>query len=208
MEATASSLVVEPGVNSGGGMPSMALADLTLMPRVGFKGAATPDWLRQQSIDLPAEPNRSVVQSDGSLVASLSWDEHLILSGPEKDADLASELESAWKFTSGRMCYQLPRAHSHCWFMAIGNDVETMFSKICGVDLRAAAFADDAVAQTSLARLSAIIIRDSRYNGFHVLADSASAQYLWDCLLDAMYEWGGQATNSRTLRKLYQLRSP
>jgi sarcosine oxidase subunit gamma len=26
---------------------------------------------------------------------------------------------------------------------------------------------------------------------YHVLADSASAPYLWDCLIDAMAEFGG-----------------
>jgi sarcosine oxidase subunit gamma len=49
------------------------------------------------------------------------------------------------------------------------------------------------VAQTSVARVTAIIIRRDVESSlaFHVLADSASAYYLWDFLLDAMNEFGG-----------------
>ncbi|MCR6629846.1 MAG: hypothetical protein NVV74_07215 [Magnetospirillum sp.] len=64
-----------------------------------------------------------------------------------------------------------------------------MLAKLCGVDLRRHVFADGAVAQTSVARLNGILIRQGE--DFHLLADSASAEYLWDCLVDAMAEFGG-----------------
>ena len=68
-----------------------------------------------------------------------------------------------------------------------------MFAKICGVDLRPHHFADGRIAQTSLAKMSAIVIRADlgRTPAFHLLADSASAEYLWGCLLDAMAEFDG-----------------
>ncbi|NFV82197.1 hypothetical protein [Magnetospirillum aberrantis] len=64
-----------------------------------------------------------------------------------------------------------------------------MLAKMCGVDLRRHVFADGAVAQTSVARLNAILIRQG--DAVHLLADSASAEYLWDCVVDAMAEYGG-----------------
>ena len=68
-----------------------------------------------------------------------------------------------------------------------------MFAKLCGVDLAAARFANGSIAQTSLARLSAILVRDDIAGQitFSVFADSASAEFLWDCLLDAMTEFSG-----------------
>jgi sarcosine oxidase subunit gamma len=48
-----------------------------------------------------------------------------------------------------------------------------------------------AIAQTSVARLSAIVIaaRIGAKSGFHLLSDVSTSQYLWDCLADAMLEF-------------------
>ena len=51
---------------------------------------------------------------------------------------------------------------------------------VCGVDLRQRSFADLQVAQTMVARSSAIIIRDDAIGagGFHVLGDISLGPYL------------------------------
>jgi sarcosine oxidase subunit gamma len=68
-----------------------------------------------------------------------------------------------------------------------------VFARLCAVDLAADRFPDGAVAQTEVARLAAIVIRNDLAGAlaFSLLADSASAEYLWDCLLDAMDDMGG-----------------
>jgi sarcosine oxidase subunit gamma len=90
-------------------------------------------------------------------------------------------------------CFPAPRRDSHAWFVVHGEDAARMFAKLCGVDLSPDRFAEGDVAQTSVARLSAIVIRNDIAGSlaFSVLADSASAEYLWDCLLDAMAEFSG-----------------
>ena len=87
----------------------------------------------------------------------------------------------------------MPRWDSHCWFAVAGADAPRMFAKLCGVDFAAESFPDGTVAQTSVARLSAIVIRNDIGNAvtFSLLAESASAEYLWDCLIDAMGEFAG-----------------
>ena len=50
--------------------------------------------------------------------------------------------------------YPVPRADSHCWFALSGLHAAEMFAKICGVDLRAHRFAEGAIAQTSVARMT------------------------------------------------------
>ena len=49
-------------------------------------------------------------------------------------------------------------------------------AKVCGIDLRPASFADGAVAQTSVAGLTATVIRADLgvTNAFYLLGDSAS----------------------------------
>jgi sarcosine oxidase subunit gamma len=76
-----------------------------------------------------------------------------------------------------------------------------MLAKLCGVDLADESFSDGSVAQTSLARLSAIVIRNDFGSGiaFSILADSASAEYLWDCLIDAMDEFSGSICGIESL---------
>src|SRR5262249_50805091 len=70
--------------------------------------------------------------------------------------------------------------------------------KLCGVDLSPDRFADGAIAQTSVARLSAIVIRHDVADmlAFFLLAETASAEYLWDCLDDAMKEFEGRVEDA------------
>jgi len=69
-----------------------------------------------------------------------------------------------------------------------------VLAKLCGVDLRPAAFPVGAVAQTSAARINVIIINlaEGELPCLQTLCDRASLSYFWDALLDAMAEFGGQ----------------
>jgi len=74
-----------------------------------------------------------------------------------------------------------------------GDDVTACMAKLCGVDLRPGPFPNESAAQTSVARLSAIVYRiglDATPSVL-LLTDRASAIWFWDVLLDAMNEFGG-----------------
>ena len=78
-----------------------------------------------------------------------------------------------------------------------------MLAKLCGIDFRVDRFAPLRVAQTQAVRLSVIIIRDdTALPAWHLLADSASADYVWTCLVDAMQEFGGKQAGSDALLTL------
>lgn len=179
----------------------VVLRDLSTLPRTGFKGAESPAWLEAQGVTLPAAPNLATRQADGSLVARLAPGEFLILAGLGGDGAPIDRLDKAWSLDSAGFCFQLPRRDSHAWLHLSGEKVATMFAKICGVDLRQQAFANLAIAQTSVARLSAIVIRDDRGDlpAYHLLADSASAIYLWGSLEDAMAEFSGSIAGYSSL---------
>jgi sarcosine oxidase subunit gamma len=56
------------------------------------------------------------------------------------------------------------------------------------------------VAQTQAMRLSVIVVRDDgELPAWHLLGDSAAAGYAWDCLVDAMAEFGGRPAGSSAL---------
>jgi len=85
-----------------------------------------------------------------------------------------------------------------------GAQAAAMFAKLCAVDLRAEAFPLGRVAQTSIARMNGVIVRDDRGGVplYHLLADCAAVEYLWDCLLDAMAEFDGAPVGLTALRGL------
>jgi sarcosine oxidase subunit gamma len=70
-------------------------------------------------------------------------------------------------------------------------------AKLCGMDLRPKRFPAGSIAQTSVARLNAIVIAQA--GGFYLLADSAAAEYFWACLTDAMAEFGGSTIGAACL---------
>lgn len=182
----------------------MGIADLSTLPRIGFKGKDTPTWLVQHGVELPSVPNQACLQQDATLVVRLSNDEHLLLNDVESSGGLVARLASLWTFESDRLCYKLLREHSHCWLLLVGEHASTMLAKVCGVDMQHNQFPFGCVAQTSVARNNAIVVRSDLGTtpAFHLLADSASAEYLWFCLLDAMQEFAGGAVGLEALRAL------
>jgi sarcosine oxidase, subunit gamma len=179
----------------------LKLVDLSVVPRWGLKGRGVSSWLDLQGATMPRTDNRTELQRDGSLIARLSPGEVLILSPVESQSRFADAIERLPAAGEGA-CYAVSRRDSHCWFVLTGQDSPAMFAKLCGVDLTPDRFPTGQIAQTSVARLSAIVIRhdiDSSV-AFFVLADSASAEYLWDCFLDAMNEFAGAVCGADAIR--------
>jgi sarcosine oxidase subunit gamma len=182
-----------PFRNDGG----VLIRDFSGVGRTGFKGAGTTAWLSSTIEFLPDRPNRAVALSDGTLVARLGNEEYLVLDRYDAASSVSADLEFAWQFESAqgarRIGYLLPRADSHSWLRLEGSCVDRMMAKICAVDLRDGKFKPGEVAQTLVAQIGAVLIRQTgRGNaGLHMLTDFASADYLWDVLEDAAAEFGG-----------------
>ncbi|MDX1609539.1 MAG: hypothetical protein R3225_05405, partial [Halofilum sp. (in: g-proteobacteria)] len=168
----------------------LQLVDLSPLMRTGIKGRRARRHLTDAGGSVPEANNTAVRAADGTLVLRLGDNELLLLSDPRGDDEAVHGLEAG---IPGAGAWPVPRRDSHCWFLLRGAAATDCLAKLCGVDLRAAAFAPGAVAQTSVARLNAIVCRDPDDDtpAFHLLADSASALWFWDALLDAMAEFGG-----------------
>jgi sarcosine oxidase subunit gamma len=182
--------------------PKLKMVDLSVLPRWGLKGRDAFAYLKTQGAITPSDDNRAEPQHDGSLIARLSPGEALILSSvPDGRSSVAGAIEAMPPEGRGA-CYPVPRRDSHCWFIVAGHDAPRMFAKLCGVDLAADQFASGSIAQTSVARLSGIVIRHDIGGtvSFSILTESASAEYLWDCLIDAMTEFSGAICDIGSLR--------
>lgn len=185
----------------------LGLADLSVLPRVGFKGAGAAKWLAAQGVSLP-EVNGAAAQPDGALAARLGPDEVLLLCGLDGAAGLVSRLDEAWAEASTvePRGYPVPRRETHAWFVVTGGQAADMFAKLCAVDLRPQSFANHRIAQTSVARANAIVIRADLTGtlAFHLMVDSATADYYLPVLLDAMSEFTGGLVGHQSLQALLQ----
>lgn len=180
---------------------SLGFADLSPLPRTGFKGDGTVNWLTAQGLEIGEASNRAYSQADGALAARLAPGEVLVLDGLTGGAGACERLDGAWTPGAGAF-WPVSRRDGAFWFLVTGAHAATAFAKVCGVDLRPAKFPDHAVAQTSVARTNAIVIRDDlgAVPAFHLLGDSASARYMWRCLADAADEFGGQPVGLEAVR--------
>jgi len=180
----------------------LALADLSSLPRLGFKGRGTIAAMKGRGIAVEATPNRAFRQEDGSLCLVLAPGEVILLGNLDGAGDRLATLEAGWRIEDEERTYPMPRRDSHAWFAVCGERAPEMFAKICGIDLRPHKFADLAIAQTSVAKLTCIITREDRAGTsfFHLLADSASAAYFFACLRDAAAEFDGRIIGISALR--------
>jgi sarcosine oxidase subunit gamma len=180
----------------------LGLADLCVLPRTGFKGRKVIPALEAQGVEL-AVPNQAIRQADRGIAAVLAMTEVLILAPLSADASRIQALEHGWSLDRADGWYPALRQDSHFWFALTGEYASATLAKLCGVDLRLNRFADLGVAQTSVARTSCVVIRGDLGDlpAFHLLGDSAAASYLWDCLLDAMAEFGGKPVGVAVLQR-------
>jgi sarcosine oxidase subunit gamma len=186
----------------------IGIADLSVLPRIGFKGAGTAEWLTAQGLAIGPDSNRAYPQPGGELAARLAPTEIFLVDSLAGGGDLMRRLNAAWSRGSEKprklIGYPMPRSESHAWFMVTGEHAPAMFAKISGVDLRLHRFPVGVIAQTSVAKMSAIVIRAAlgETPAFHLLADSASSEYLWTCVVDAMAEFDGNPVGWSALRRL------
>lgn len=186
----------------------LGLSDLYALPRGGYKGWDNAGYLAKCGVKAGEATNEAsnlaYPQADGSLIARLAASEVLILSALDGTSAVLDKLEAGWSMAAGEGAYPVPRPDTNCWFLVTGRHAGPMFAKICGVDLRPEKFANHRVAQTSVARLASIVIRADlgRVPAFHLLTDSASAAYMWDCLLDAAEEFAGRPVGLDAIRAL------
>ncbi|GLG83288.1 sarcosine oxidase subunit gamma [Acinetobacter calcoaceticus] len=171
-----------------------AIVDLTNLSRVGFRGSDAATYLSSLGFLLPDAPNFAVQQADGSWVARLSATEYFLLGSLNDFGERISQLENDWTIDDCAN-YLLPRQDSHAWLQLTGKTAVWVMAKLCAVDLSNKVFAVGQVAQTSMARVNAIImnVSDAQTQKFNILCDRAAALYVWEVLQDAIAEFDGKA---------------
>ena len=167
---------------------NITLQDCTVYSRVGFRGTGVEPFLTSKGVPIPARPNQSVADG-GLLVLRLSQSEFWVVDINNTQNQKIESLELASQGLSN--VYRLFCQHSHACFSVLGKDTAEMFSKLCSVDLREPSFVLGNIAQTSVARVNTVVVKQNinEKEGLFIFADLASAQYLWEALVDAAAEF-------------------
>ena len=197
-------IAISDGLGTEDAARHLAITDLSPLQRLGFKGRETIPAMQKRGITVESNPNRAFRQPDGGLCLVLAPGEVILLSPLGGDGGKLQGLHDGWKLEDGERTFPLLRRDSHAWFVVTGSKAPEMFAKICGIDFRLNKFPDLSIAQTSVAKLSAIVTRADigTTPAFHILADSASALYFFDCLIDAAQEFGGAIACRTVLKNL------
>ena len=183
---------------------SLGLADLTPLPRIGFKGWNIAPWLAGHGVEMGEASNRAYAQADGTRIARLAPGEALVLADRRGAGPLIATLDQAWSMAEADGCFRVARDETSCWLLLSGAHAPSMLAKVCAVDMRPHVVAPDAIAQTNVARLNVIVIRGDlgQVPAFDLITDIASAVYLWGALLDAMAEYDGAPVGLAAIRAL------
>jgi sarcosine oxidase, subunit gamma len=93
--------------------------------------------------------------------------------------------------------------HGRAGIALVGTQARDVLAKVCGLDFSDRTFLDKHAAQTSLAKVRALIIRDDEDSLpiYKLFVDRSLASYVWDVVYDAAQEFGGVVFNYDMLRK-------
>lgn len=176
---------------------SISLADVTCSNRIGFRGQQAATFLQAQGLEVPSQANRALVMNNGLIILRLSQTEFWLLDIDNQHSQLMIKLETLADMT--KQVTRLYTQHSQAMFIINGDDCPQMFAKVCAVNLHLDAFESGAIAQTSVARVSSVVVNVSEKaqpTCFIILSDISSAHYLWQALEDAATEFQSKSIGS------------
>ncbi len=174
----------------------LAWADFSPLPRLGYKGWEALSWLRARGLGV-GESGETRCSRDGLLAARMG-DEALLLGAARAAAEACQRCAADWEKERPSGVFPVPRQSLSAWLRIGGTQAPAMFAKLCALDLRTHRFPNLRVAQTVMARMNVLLLREDcvcagapALPAYHLLMDSAAAEYLWECIGDAALEFDG-----------------
>lgn len=181
--------------------PLVALRDLSLCDRIGFKGAGSTPWLAAQGCALPQRPNLLTRTDDGLTVGRLAASEYVLLSERAALHALLDRLRAGYRTDRPADCYLVPKADGQALLELTGTRAFDVLAKMSPIDFRPRAFPVGSIAQTTCAWVTVQILHVGvlPHPAVLLLVDTSYALHLWDCLADAMREFGAPGNHAGTV---------
>lgn len=176
----------------------LSLVDRSRAPYAGLKGPRAAEWIAQHTL-LPGN-NQALLTECGQLLLQLAPEEFLLCC---PDEDRTAEASSPLAFPAFELSgdvepglVPVPRSDMNAWMSLEetgGQDAAAQrLATLCAIDFREPHFPSLRLAQTSLARTNAIILKQDIETSaglvrrFHIFADWSTSSYLWRAIAEAL----------------------
>jgi heterotetrameric sarcosine oxidase gamma subunit len=158
---------------------SVGLADLSGQAIWHIRGKNAASALRK----VPSAVSDVISEGD-SLIAQPRADQYFVI-GAKPDAESNSEADVL-------TVTDLTHAYGH--LLLIGKYAADVLAKVCALNFSDSAFPNNHIAQTSLAKVRASIIRHDQNDvlAYQILVGYPVTAYVWDVFFDATQEFDGQ----------------
>ncbi|MEW5979797.1 MAG: hypothetical protein AB1898_28720 [Acidobacteriota bacterium] len=166
---------------------SLALCDLSCLPKLGLKGPGLLAATEAMGIAMPDSLYGCLSQDHGGWIIRVDQQEVLIEDGP--DDRLVPSLEE-------RMSAPLPGVYpvrrQEASFLLSGEKSNLVLRETCGVDFSQPV---QAAVMTRVAGVSAMVlpVKPDGIGGFRFWLDASYAAYLWEALIEIVRDHGGEA---------------
>ena len=193
-----------PEAEAAAARKSVGLADLSAAGKVLIQGREAPAALQAA---FGAAPGRvgEVAAVKGGLLACLAFEDWYLtapIGGEARALEAVNQAISA----AGVFAHATDLTHANAALLLAGPNSRDVLPKICGLDFHPSVFPNRTAAQSSVARVHTIIIRDDLQGGslpaYQLHISRSEAAYLWEALADAASEFGGQPIGASALAAL------
>jgi heterotetrameric sarcosine oxidase gamma subunit len=150
------------------------------------QGSGALDLLAQAFGDGPRAPG-SVAESGGALVAALRPDMAAVLLPPPQVESAVGQIAAV----AGQRLTALDLSHGRALMALSGPHAAAVLARLCALDFGERAFPNRHAAQTSLAKVRALIVRagEEATSRYLLAVDRSHGAYVWGALADAMEEF-------------------
>ncbi len=169
---------------------NLTLSDLSGVPVILVQGEAG-ELLKQYFAQIPAKPGDLVAAGDGLLARLTPVEFYLFgLSANAKLPSAAALDESLVK--TQRFAQATDYTHGKAVVRLVGEAAPELLSKVCGLDFYDTVFPNLHVAQSSAAKIKALIARydDNKRPTYFLHVNRPLGQYFWEVIWDAGQEFG------------------
>ncbi len=167
----------------------LGVTDVSCRQRFGVKGPQASQWLATQKIKTPDSVNSWILDKD-VLVLRLGSSEFLV--EQQVSGDVCKQLNEASEVNTPGV-YKVLRADAA--FVISGDQILTMFSELCKLDLSDKALEPNQLIMTQIADISATLVPEIINDRLviRLWCDGTYGAYMWRVLHQLAQELGGGA---------------
>jgi len=172
---------------------SLALCDISVVPRMGLKGAGAAAWLKTQGLSIPENIYDWLPTGNGGLIARTGGDEFFFESG--LDGELTPRLLANLDSKTAAV-YRVIRQDAA--LVLIGQNSNAVLAETCGVDFSKP---ESRMVFSRVAGVSCSLLpfEVSGIPAFRIWFDNSYGRYLFETLLSIIRDLGGDVVGLEAL---------